>query len=68
MVVSEKDIQLRHQNSYEHKGQETLFDLVSMKSPSSRFPEPYASMYCQQFDNFKNVADFFEFATKLMRR
>ena len=25
----------------------------------SRFPEPYASMYCQQFDNFKNVADFF---------
>lgn len=34
----------------------------------SRFPEPYASMYCQQFDNFKNVADFFEFAVKLMRR
>ena len=33
-----------------------------------RFPEPYASIYCQQFDNFKNVADFFEFATKLMRR
>lgn len=24
----------------------------------SRFPEPYASMYCQQFDNFKNFADF----------
>lgn len=33
-----------------------------------RFPEPYASMYCQQFDDFKNVADFFEFASKLMRR
>ena len=32
-----------------------------------RFPEPYASMYCQQFDNFKNVADFFEFAAKLTR-
>lgn len=32
------------------------------------FPEPYASMYCQQFDNFKNVADLFEFAVKLMRR
>ena len=30
----------------------------------SRFPEPYASMYCQQFDDFKNVADFFEFAAK----
>ena len=34
----------------------------------TRFPEPYASMYCQQFDNFKNVADFFEFAARLMRR
>ena len=33
-----------------------------------RFPEPYASMYCQQSDNFKNVADFFEFAAKLMRQ
>ena len=30
--------------------------------------EPYVSMYCQQFDNFKNVADFFEFAAKLMRK
>lgn len=34
----------------------------------SRFPEPYASIYCQKFDNFKNVADFFEFAARLMRR
>ena len=34
----------------------------------SRFPEPYACMYCQQFDDFKNVADFFEFAAKLIRR
>lgn len=34
----------------------------------SRFSEPYASMYCQQFDDFKNVADFLEFAAKLMRR
>ena len=33
-----------------------------------RFLEPYASMYCKQFDNFKNVADFLEFAAKLMRR
>lgn len=34
----------------------------------NRFPEPYASMYCQQFDNFKTVADFFEFAARFMRR
>lgn len=34
----------------------------------SRFPDPYASMYCLQFDSFKNVADFFGFAAKLMRK
>lgn len=33
-----------------------------------RLPEPYASIYCKQFDDFKNVADFFEFAAKLMKR
>lgn len=33
----------------------------------NRFTEPYASMFCQQFDDFKNVADFFEFAIKQMR-
>ena len=43
--------------------------LVSMIKADirSRIPEPYASMYCQQFDNFKNVADFFEFAAKITR-
>ena len=48
----------------------TKEDLASMIKADirSRFPEPYASMYCQQFDNFKNVADFLEFAAKLMRR
>ena len=34
----------------------------------SRFPEPYASIYCKQFDDFNNVADFLEFAAKLMTR
>ena len=33
----------------------------------SRFPEPYASVYCGRFDNFKTVADFFEFAAKITR-
>ena len=48
----------------------TKEDLASMikKDIRNRFPEPYASMYCWQFDNFKTVADFFEFAAKLMRR
>ena len=33
----------------------------------SRFLVPYSSMYCQQFDDFKNVAGFFEFAAKITR-
>jgi len=52
------------------KGKELCLTLVSIIKADIRssFPEPYASMYCRQFDNFKNVADFFEFAAKLMRR
>ena len=33
-----------------------------------RFPEPLASVYCKQFDDFKNVADFLEFAVEMTRR
>lgn len=48
-------------------GKEAFANMIKANIRSS-VPEPYASMYCQQFDNFKNVADFFEFAAKLMRR
>lgn len=46
---------------------EALASMIKADIRSS-FPEPYASMYSQQFDDFKNIADFFEFAAKLMRR
>lgn len=46
---------------------EVLADMIKTNI-RSRFSEPYASMYCQQFDDFKNVTDFFEFAAKIMRR
>ena len=46
---------------------ETLANMIKTDI-RNRFPEPYASMFCQQFDNFKNVADFFEIAAKMMRR
>lgn len=46
---------------------ETLANMIKANIRSS-VPEPYSSMYVKQFDNFKNVADFFEFAAKLMRR
>ena len=34
----------------------------------SGFPHLMPVCICQQFDNFKTVADFFEFAAKIMRR
>ena len=46
---------------------ETLANMIKADI-RSRFSEPYVSKYCQQFDSFKNVADFLEFAAKLMRR
>ena len=32
-----------------------------------RFPEPQASLYCKQFDDFKNVLDFFDHTIKQMK-
>lgn len=46
---------------------EALISMIKADICNS-FSEPYASMYFQQFDNFKNVADFFELAAKIMRR
>ena len=46
---------------------EVLADMIKADI-RQRFPEPYASMYCQQLDDFKKVADFFEYAVKIMRR
>ena len=48
-------------------GKEAFANMIKANIRSS-VPEPYASMYCQQFDDFKNVANFLEFAAKLMRR
>lgn len=42
-------------------GKEAFANMIKANIRSS-VPEPYASIYCQQFDDFKNVADFFEFA------
>ena len=61
---------MEEQQYYELQKAYTKEALASMIKADirSRFPEPYASMYCQQFDNFKTVADFFEFAARLMKR
>lgn len=34
----------------------------------SRVPEPYASMYIKQFEDFKSFVDYLEFVAKQMRR
>ena len=44
---------------------------MKMDKRINKDPELYAGMYCKQFDKqfdkFKNVAVFFEFAVKLIR-
>ena len=32
-----------------------------------RFPEPQASLYSKQFDDFKNVLEFFDYIIKQMK-
>lgn len=55
---------MEEQQYYELQKAYTKEALASMIKADirSRFPELYASMYCQQFDKFKNVANFFELA------
>lgn len=48
-------------------GKEAFANMIKANIRSS-VPEPYSCMYVKQFDDFKNVADFFEFAARLMRR
>lgn len=46
---------------------EALASMIKANIRSS-VPEPYSSMYVKQFEDFKSLADFLEFAAKLMRR
>lgn len=34
----------------------------------SNVPEPYASMYIKQFEDFKSLADYLEYMAKQMRK
>ena len=45
---------------------ETLVNMIKADI-RQRFPAPYASMYCQQFDDTKNLADFLETMAKRLR-
>lgn len=48
-------------------GKEAFANMIKANIRSS-VPEPYSSMYVKQFEDFKSLADFLEFAAKLMRR
>lgn len=47
-------------------GKEVMAEMIKADI-RSRVPEPWASIYCKQFDDFKNLADFLEFMSKVMR-
>lgn len=48
-------------------GKEAFANMIKANIRSS-IPEPYASMYVKQFDNFKSLADYLEYVAKQMRR
>lgn len=48
-------------------GKEAFANMIKANIRSS-VPEPFASMYVKQFDNFKSLADYLEYVAKHMRR
>lgn len=48
-------------------GKDTFADMIKANI-RSQFPEPYASMYIRQFEDFKCLADYLEYVAKQMRR
>lgn len=45
-----------------------VFASIIKTDVRNRFTEPYASIYCRQFDDAKRLADFLETASKLIRK
>ena len=60
---------MEEQQYYELQKAYTKEALASMIKADirNRFPEPQASLYCKQFDDFKNVLDFFDHIIKQMK-
>lgn len=48
-------------------GKEALSEIVKADI-RHRVPEPYASSYCKQFDDAKQLADFLEYVAKQLRK
>lgn len=50
-----------------HAFQKEAFINMIKASIRQQVPESQASIYCKQFDDIKNIADFFEHLAKLSR-
>lgn len=61
--MSEQD----YNELYRAMGKEAFANMIKVYI-RSRIPEPYASMYIKQFDDFKSLADYLEYVAKQMRR
>ena len=51
-----------------HTHGKEAFSAMAKADIRHRVPEPYASIYCKQFDDAKQLADFLEYVAKQMRR
>lgn len=48
-------------------GKDAFANMIKANIRSS-VPEPFASMYVKHFDDFKSLADYWEYVAKQMRR
>lgn len=61
--MSEQD----YNELYRAIGKEVFANIIKTNI-RSYVPEPYASMYVKQFEDFKSLADYLEYVAKQMRR
>ena len=57
----------QHNDLLHALGKEAFSEMIKADI-RQRVPEPYASIYCKQFDDAKQFADFLEYVSKQMRR
>ena len=55
-------------NELSHAFQKETFAKMIKAYIRQQVPEPQASIYCKQFDDAKQLADFLEYVAKHMRR
>lgn len=67
VAISDKNMDDKNYNElFRAIGKEAFANMIKADI-RMRVPEPLASMYIKQFEDFKNIADYLEFMARQMR-